>query len=565
MIFSDNPATDSHAHFGRYVDNDSLIAKIFCHVGTLVAKWLKPCRPVGHSFAIAGLASIWSHCSSRYSGLFNYPYRAFAALLLLASAVTLSAGEHTPAIKPLEVGSRLELFVDDYLIGGRQGVALKLHEPRSEGTVFKFDQPWEGGTSGYTTVFQDGDKYRMYYRGSADPTYTIKATVGPDEKSVLGHDQFTCYAESTDGITWTRPNVGLFEFKGSKVNNIVWVERGSHNFAPFLDENPVTPADQRYKAVGSSNYDGDKHKPILIAFVSADGVHWRKLRDEPIITDGAFDSLNLVFWDKLRSEYVAIYRDFIHGVRSIKTARSKDFVTWTKGEWADFGDSPAANLYTNATVAYARAPHIYVALPRRFMPWKTYFPEMASSSPGTSDVVFMSTRDGVNWHRFDEAFLRPGPQERNWAHRANTPAAGLLATGPDEISFYVERDYTFPSNRLERFTVRPDGFVSVHAGYPGGEFTTKPFTFTGSSLVLNYSTSALGSMRIEIQDAAGRPLPGFRLEESPLLFGDKLGESVDWKHPQGRTDRSPLSRLAGKAIRLRFVMCDSDLFSLQFK
>ncbi|NBR10460.1 MAG: hypothetical protein EBT98_12585, partial [Opitutaceae bacterium] len=92
MIFSDNPATDSHAHFGRYVDNDSLIAKIFCHVGTLVAKWLKPCRPVGHSFAIAGLSSVWSHCSSRYSGLFNYPYRAFAALLLLASAVTLSAG-----------------------------------------------------------------------------------------------------------------------------------------------------------------------------------------------------------------------------------------------------------------------------------------------------------------------------------------------------------------------------------------------------------------------------------------------------------------------------------------
>lgn len=240
-------------------------------------------------------------------------------------------------------------------------------------------------------------------------------------------------------------------------------------------------------------------------------------------------------------------------MRTIKYASSKDFLTWTPGVAADFGDAPRAHLYTNATVPCFRAPHIYFALPRRFLPWKTYFPEMEKLGPGVSDVVFMSSRDGVHWRRFEEAFLRPGLHEGNWAHRANTPAAGLIATGPEEISFYVERDYTFPSNRLERLTVRTDGFVSAHAGYPGGEFVTKPFTFTGSSLVLNYSTSASGSIRVEIQDANGHPLPGFMLEESTLIFGDKIAETVDWKHPQGRTDRSPLSRLAGKPIRLRFV------------
>jgi endonuclease YncB( thermonuclease family) len=137
--------------------------------------------------------------------------------------------------------------------------------------------------------------------------------------------------------------------------------------------------------------------------------------------------------------------------------------------------------------------------------------------------------------------------------------------GPEELSFYVEREYTFPSNRLERYTVRPDGFVSVRAGYPGGELVTKPIVFTGKTLVLNYSTSAMGSIRIEILDEAGHPLPGFLLEDSPVLYGDKIAQVVPWKHPQGRTDRSPFSRLAGKPVRFRFVMRDADLFSIQFK
>ncbi len=483
---------------------------------------------------------------------------------LAGAMLALAAASLAPA-EPVNVGSRLEPFVDETLIDRTQGVELRLHEPRSEGTVFTFDQPWEGVTSGYVTVFKDGDRFRMYYRGSSDPSYTIKATVRPDEKIVPEHPQYACYAESTDGIHWTRPNLGLFEFQGSKANNIIWVAAGSHNFSPFKDENPDAPADERYKAVASSNYDGDKKQPVLLGFVSADGVHWRQAQDKPIITDGAFDSLNVVFWDTLRKQYVAIYRDFIHGLRTIKHATSPDFRHWTPGVWGEFGDSPESHLYTNATLPYYRAPHIYIAMPRRFLPWKTYFPEMDSTSPGSSDAIFMSSRDGVHWRRFDEAWVRPGLHERNWAHRANTPSHGLLETGPEEMSIYLERDYTFPSNRVERMTLRPDGFVSAHAGYPGGELVTKPIIFTGSTLVLNYSTAANGSIRIEVQDEQGRPIPGFLLEESPLIFGDKLAEAVPWKHPQGRTDRSPFARLAGQPVRFRIVMRDADLYSIQFK
>ena len=250
----------------------------------------------------------------------------------------------------------------------------------------------------------------------------------------------------------------------------------------------------------------------------------------------------------------------------IKYARSKDFINWAPGQLVEFGDGPMEHLYTNATVPYFRAPQIYVAMPRRFLPWKTFYPEMdALKSPGLSDGIFMTSRDGVHWHRFEEAFIRPGLDERNWVHRANTPVPGMIPTGPDEISIYVERNYTFPSNQVQRMTLRTDGFVSAHAGVPGGEFVTKPLVFAGGSLVLNYSTAAAGSIRIEIEDAGGRPLPGFLLEESPLIFGDKIEQAVAWNHPGGETDNGPLARLAGLPIRLRFVMRDADLYSMRFR
>ena len=178
---------------------------------------------------------------SAFTCLSRQPLRALAAPLLLVTALTTAAAAGST---PIDLGTRLELFVDDFLIDRMDGVRLQQQTPRSEGTVLTFDRPWEGNTSGYTSLFKDGDRYRMYYRGSADPTYTIKATVRPDERILPVHDQFTCYAESTDGVHWVRPNLGLFEFNGSKENNIVWVERGSHNFAPFKDENPAAPADR---------------------------------------------------------------------------------------------------------------------------------------------------------------------------------------------------------------------------------------------------------------------------------------------------------------------------------
>jgi len=107
--------------------------------------------------------------------------------------------------------------------------------------------------------------------------------------------------------------------------------------------------------------------------------------------------------------------------------------------------------------------------------------------------------------------------------------------------------------------LRTDGFASVNAGYEGGEMVTKPFTFVGRELMINYSTGASGSIHVEIQDAPGRPLPGYALDDSVEMAGDEIERAARWK---GGGD---VSGLAGKRIRLRFVMKDADLYSLCFR
>ena len=208
-----------------------------------------------------------------------------AVLSILGMAAPLMA-------EPIDVDSRRELFVDDYLIESLNGARLVLHHPTPREVAIVHDAPWEGNACMYTTVLRDGDLYRMYYH-SEQVTYRQGSVE-------TGHPWLTCYAESRDGVHWTKPELGLFEFEGSKKNNIILTQdmtpAVTHNFTPFLDTRPGIPSSERFKALGGGP---------LVALVSADGIHWKKMRDEPVITKGAFDSQNLAFWDSLRGEYRA--------------------------------------------------------------------------------------------------------------------------------------------------------------------------------------------------------------------------------------------------------------------
>ncbi|NUQ62090.1 MAG: hypothetical protein HUU20_06360 [Pirellulales bacterium] len=460
---------------------------------------------------------------------------------------------------PISIGTRRELFVDRFLIEKLDSVSLQLQHPQPAGTALKFDQPWEGQVSGYVTVIHDGDLYRMYYRGRPLTGYGDN-----DPRS----QEVTCYAESRDGITFTRPKLGLISFGGNKDNNAILADVGhvTHNFAPFLDSRPGVPASERFKAVGGSSESG------LIAYVSEDGIRFRKLQDKPIITGGAFDSQNNVLWSDHEQCYVCFFRTFKNGVRWITRTTSTDFLTWTPAVDMTFGDAPNEHLYTNQTVAYFRAPHIYIGTAARFWPGRRSLSDeqvaaLQLDAPvnygglklESSDAVLLTSRGGNRYDRtFLESLVRPGADLKNWTARSNYPARGIVPTGPTEMSIYVQRHYGQPTHYLQRLTFRTDGLAAVHAGYQPGELVTKPVTFEGRQLTLNMSSSAAGGVFVEIQDAAGRPIPGFTLAECHELNTDDLARAVSWKNG------SDVSTLAGKPIRLRFRLKDADLFALQF-
>ena len=181
----------------------------------------------------------------------------------------------------------------------------------------------------------------------------------------------------------------------------------------------------------------------------------------------------------------------------------------------------------------------------------------------TTDCLFISSRDGRKWKRWDEAFMTPGPErEYNWVYGDCGMALGLIETpsdlpgAPNELSMYApDNHWGMIPARLRRYTIRMDGFVSYHATYQPGWFpsckvVTKPFVFTGGKLSINFATSAAGYVKI-----------GLIGESEQLLyvemFGDSLDRTVDF-------EGGDVASLSDKPIRMEITMSDADIYSFIF-
>ncbi len=485
----------------------------------------------------------------------------------------------------INIGKSRECFFDDYLINTDKSTAqTMLHKPIRREEVLRHDAPGEGSRCCYHNFFYDDliKKYRMYYLGMS---------IDADGKFIPGIR--VCYAESTDGVHWYRPKLGIFEFNGSKENNIITDICESprlDNFFVFRDDNPECPKSERYKAILRKVLKGDP-KEVLCDFclrclVSHDGIHFKD--GFSVHEHGAYDSLNTAFWDKNAELYRCFFRwnhkkgdksvdrPMGHDVRDIRYTESKDGKEWSNPVIIDCGETEDTPLYTNNIMIYERAPQIMIGFPTRYIErheWTACYDELPNLhgrkeryneekryALALTDCLFMTSRDGINFKKYDEAIMTPGPERiRNWRYGDCYPAYGMFLSqsseGADpELSFFMPELNTKGEhlpNSLYRYTFRCDGFVSRHAGAKEEILVTKAFIFDGSEMYANMSTSARGYIYFTIRAEDGTEL------KSCEMFGDSIDKKICF-------GEATLGEVSGKEVILEMRMLEADIYSIRF-
>jgi hypothetical protein len=493
----------------------------------------------------------------------------------------------TAARGVVDIGSRKQLFLDDLLIAERSRISKLPKHPEKHATnpILVADQPWERfgydrageievvrqegvEITGQCVLYDEDEKiFKMWYVPYAWQTGLIPL----------------CYAFSHDGFRWEKPQLGLYEFEGSKKNNILRAadERTSAGYFNVVkDPNDPDPR-RRYKAMGETEgaQGANTYGGVAVAF-SPDGLTWTEHPGNPVVKHGPNlgDAPTMMGWDPRISKYLGFFRpghpiareiDGIGKHRHIRTigySTSEDFIHWTPTEIMlapDEGDRVDAQ-YMQFTAAWYEG--FYVGL---LMIHHTH--------EQTWDTYLLSSRDGFRWNWIDRPtpFLGRGPAG-SYDAGYQTPSGPIVHDGRIWIYYGAfSGAHSFVRNRLgtNRMTVAvatlpQDRYVGLLAGPDRGILGTRPVTFTGSRLLVDLDASLPDSktsdgrgfdeceVRASLLDQSGGPLEGFTLERSKRVTEGGIQE-ISW---QG----ADLQKLAGKPVRIRLEMRNAALYSIQF-
>lgn len=529
--------------------------------------------------------------------------RYYLLLVLLVTCPVSVAVADQPSF--LDIGSRKQLFVDDYLVAASQGIRFVMNPPQRDGRILVTnDQPWESHPrmyiNAYCSVLKEKGEVRLWY------------DLWERDEQMNGKHGREGYAESTDGLHFTKPIQQQYEVNGSRENNIV-IPGSIGGTAVWID--PHAPPEHRYKSQAKVYPSGEFHMHS-----SPDGVHWQPF----VVLDkvpGDVDSQSIVFWDPHVQRY-ALYTRFWKShrhetaekptdYRAVRRMESDDLVHWDsqaivlEPDQDDVGrhatsttppGKPPVDYYGACVFPYGDQP-VYIMLAEAYWHWiprrlrgKDLGPE---GGPATIDVRLAVSRDGIHFQRMGNwaPFMALGP-EGSFDSRSVWVIPSPVRMG-DELWIYYcgtnrdHNDVIDPVSRgdlpldtnnvvlddlvldpdsggkvlsgIGRAVLRLDGFVSAETDHRGGQITTPLLTFTGNRLELNVDTSGGGLVQVELLDQHGHPIPGFARDDCVLLNGNSVRMLVRWKGAS-----SEVSQLAGKPVQVRFYMRECKLYAFQF-
>lgn len=505
---------------------------------------------------------------------------------------------------------RTLLMVDDHDILYRSGTNRVLHPAKrhSDRPLIAMDKRWEVGIA-WTSIYRNPDtgKYQLWYQAYAG------ARAGDKRLKCV-----VCYAESDDGITFTKPELDLFPYsKELPKTNIVLIGSGGYGDrycnSVIVEPEEKDPA-KRYKMLyyDFETIDGQEYPGICAAF-SPDGIHWTKHPTaplfktsygtrgiQPLFTDedpyketktegkplrkswlypGSLSDAVDVFRDPRRNEYVVYAKAWMdapdggtswkHGIG--RTA-SKDFLNWSEPQFIigpDEYDSPEAEFHTMPVFFYN---DVYFGLNQVFVrrPIKL-----------TIDVELMTSRDGFKWQRDyrKPPFIQrsePGIFDSRSVFTNSTPV--ILE---DEIRFYYGAANmvplmkgvkskpgelsgvgmaSIPRDRFAGIVPVPKSDQTTLLKRPLeniGQVTFKPLDLAGTREITINADASKGSIAVELLNEDGYRVRGFTRDDAVPLKGDSLRHKVAWKGQE-------LSQLPPGRYTLRVHLDNATLYAVTF-
>lgn len=422
----------------------------------------------------------------------------------------------------------------------------------------------------YGTVIHDGEKFRMWYLGMIQRE--IVAGQAP------GYWRPMCYAESADGINWTKPDLGLVGLNDSKENNICLIEAEVPSMALVNDFLSVLydPADpdpsRRFKAsyIAHMPYDdirggmsgvGIKERRVsaLVCATSADGLRWKCVGDRPANAGGErFEVSSLYRFGpfyyssgQLASPWSWLADGRPVG-RMMTTYRSPDFVRWSQARALSMvlpeqqtEEQPEG---TKMLEGFGRQMHmgvgvwnrgnVLVGVPGIWQGVPADRPKDAPRLQGLKiDLGLAVSNDGVHFREPVPNFkLIEHGSSGEWDQVALLQGHAFVNVGEQTYIWYSHWDCEgqFRSQEIGLATIRRDGFGYLSAKQPelAAFCETANFTTTdaGTKVFVNIDgATADKPIRIELLDELAEPVAGFSGNDAAVVAASGVRTEVTWK------------------------------------
>ena len=503
--------------------------------------------------------------------------------LIIALLTSIVSGE-----KLAPVGLQKQLLVDDYVIAEKRNITRVLGKPKKVGVVLKPSVPTDFHP---TKQFPDG----LPQTGENSEFARRLSVVFNDHRQCFqmlyrACGGFTGYAESKDGINWTKPIVSqdgksnLISFRGS--------DGGRFHESSFMID-PTVPwgHPEKYKAAYNPG-----NTMCAIAH-SADGIHWTGYNDGKSVTGRAADTHNQILWDPIQNHYMLLTRTDLGDMGDLKESRASrimvhekennllDYPTAWKTLIVINVDDPSNKMTEAGVPAYQMESmkiwvyeNIYFGLMHVLTMGELTGSEgrvpveYPDKRPDTDVIDFYigTSRNGTDfdksWIYARKPFVSRGP-DYSFDKAILEPSSEIIIRGDEHFIYYtgLYSQHHSPdsakkeSGKVGLATLPLDRFICQQAQGKLGTITTKPFMLEGGTLQVNVDANQ-GRFYVEVLDSDGKPISDFTVNDAKVFSGvDELRLQPQWKN------NKDLSSLKGKTICLKFYLYNAKLYAFQIK